>query len=509
MGGRQTSTADSPSLKVKFIPNHDKLCLTEEQAQHVYVAVQSGRPVQPCMSNVDIDQLTFNNKDVNPYHAGLHARVDTELFHEPMLEMDQCDLNWSILSTHVDYIMHKDLDSPFSSMNASNLYDRLGKDENLIEGPTEISDERFEEVSCCLKTSSYYDDTNDVSTTYLGTYLDGNKLRAFNFENHIPMDGRGIARVNLTDQTPLKVFFDSSATRSYLSHTFYKVTKALHNLPKFTTTCTGIKIGNGSVVQVLFVIPLLFMCHDHVFEIYTIVADIDDGIDLVFGFKNMVETEGMLNTRTGEFDFLGRSIPIFPKHDLDIKPGGNAYLKVKMPFIEKLSGRALCKMFASEINHTVKLKVQDNQAVVEFENKSNNTAELRKNKVLGILDLRSMGYFKVGYQKMVTMAEWNRDFQMHHYQQLAKSKPDAKDGLYFKMSTDRGPPRNISHRSGNPCREPWEDPYPWLAEDDPRLIQSDAEILFEKIDLRNSALTKKEKAKLMKMILIYRDTFSL
>ena len=198
---------------------------------------------------------------------------------------------------------------------------------------------------------------NDVSTTYLGTYLDENKPRAFNFENHIPTDGRGIARANLMDQTRLKVFFDSGVTRSYLSHTLYKATKTLHNIPKFTTTCTGIKIGNGSIVQVLFVIPLLFMCHGHVFEIYTIVADIDDGIDLVFGSKNMVETEGMLNTQTGEFDFLGRSIPIFPQHDLDVKPGGKAYLKVKMPFVEKLSGRALCKMFMGEINHTLKLKV--------------------------------------------------------------------------------------------------------------------------------------------------------
>ena len=189
-------------------------------------------------------------------------------------------------------------------MNTSSLYDKLGDDDILVNGPTEISNERFEEVSCCLNTSTYYDDTNDVSTTYLGTYHDENKPRAFDFENHIPMDGRGIARANLIDQTLLKLFFDSGATRRYLSHTFYKATKALHKLPKFTTTCTGIKIGNGSIVQVLFVIPLLFMCHGHVFEIYTIVADIDDGIDLVFGFKNMVETEGMLNTQTGEFDFL-------------------------------------------------------------------------------------------------------------------------------------------------------------------------------------------------------------
>ena len=485
------------------------MCLTEDQAQYVYEAVQSGRPVQPYVFNVDIDQLTSLSEDVNPYHAGLHARVDTELFHEPLLEMDQCDLHWSILSTHVEYTMHKDLDNPFRSMNTSNLYDQLEKSDNLIEGPTEMGDERFEEVTCGLKASSYYDDTNDVSTTYLGTYLDENKPRTFNFENHIPMDGRGIARANLMDQTPLKVFFDSGATRSYLSHTFYKATKTLHNLPKFTTTCTGIKIGNGSIVQVLFVIPLLFMCHGHVFEIYTIVADIDDGIDLVFGFKNMVETEGMLNTRTGEFDFLGRSIPIFPQHDLDVKPGGKAYLKVKMPFMEKLSGRALCKMFAGEINRTLKLKVQDNQAVVEFENRSDKTAKLRKVEVLGVLDLRSMGYFKVGYQRMVTMTESSGNFQMHHYQQIAKGKPKNECGLYLKMSTDRGPPRNTTLKSESLRREPWEDPYPWLAEDDPRWFQSDAEILFEKIDLRDSALTKREKAKLMKMILKYRDPFSL
>ena len=51
-------------------------------------------------------------------------------------------------------------------------------------------------------------------------------------------------------------------------------------------------------------------------------------------------------------------------------------------------------MFVGDINHTLKLKVQDNQAVVEFENKSNTTAELRRKTVLGILDLRSMGHSK-------------------------------------------------------------------------------------------------------------------
>ena len=277
LGGRQSSTTESPSPKVKFIPNHDKLCLTGEQAQHVYESVQEGKPAQPYTSHVDIDQLATDDSEVNPYHKGLCAMVDTELFQEPRLEMDQCDLNWFILSTHFDYTTHRDLDSPYKDMNTSVLYDRLGNYDNLVRALTEISDERFEEVSCCLKTTTYYDDTNDVSTTYLGIYHAGDKPRAFNFEYHIPMEGRGIARPNPMDQTPLKLFFDSGATRSYLSHTYYKATKSLHKLPKLTTTCTGIKIGNGSIVQVLFVIPLLFMCHGHVFEIHTIVTDITMG----------------------------------------------------------------------------------------------------------------------------------------------------------------------------------------------------------------------------------------
>ena len=60
------------------------------------------------------------------------------------------------------------------------------------------------------------------------------------------------------------------------------------------------------------------MITGHIFEIYTIVAEIDDGMDLVFGFKNMTETEGMLNTRRGEYDFIGRSIPVHPQNDLDV-----------------------------------------------------------------------------------------------------------------------------------------------------------------------------------------------
>ena len=53
------------------------------------------------------------------------------------------------------------------------------------------------------------------------------------------------------------------------------------------------------------------------------------------------------------------------------------------------------------------------------------------------------------------------------------------------------------------------DPYPWLAPDDPHRFQTDSQILYEKIDLSQLHLTSKEKAKLMKLVVKYRDALSL
>ena len=50
-----------------------------------------------------------------------------------------------------------------------------------------------------------------------------------------------------------------------------------------------------------------------------------------------------------------------------------------------------------------------------------------------VLDLRSIGYFKVNYQKMITMAESRQTFKMYHYQQVRKEPKEHIDE-YFRMS---------------------------------------------------------------------------
>ena len=219
----------------------------------------------------------------------------------------------------------------------------------------------------------------------------------------------------------------------------------------------------------------------------------------------MAETEGRLNTRTGEYDFIGRSIPVYPQNDLDVPVGKQVLIKIKAPFGEKLSGRIMTKMFGSEKAFTMKIKIENNQGCVQFVNKSHDIIKLRENKVIGILDLRSVGYFKVSYQKLITMAESRQTFKMYHYQQVRKDPKKHLDD-YHKMSQTI---RNEGYSEKSQTTQDNNDRYPWLAKDDPRRYQTDAEILYEKIDLKESALTKKEKAKLMKMILRYRDAFSL
>ena len=220
------------------------------------------------------------------------------------------------------------------------------------------------------------------------------------------------------------------------------------------------------------------------------------------------------NSSNNETDHVRRSIPIFPQNDLDVPAGEKAYIKVRASFCDKLSGMICTKFFGRDMVYTLRVKFQDNQGVVQFRNGSDEIAQLRKDKAVGILDLRSIGYFKVGYQKMVNMAESSKTSKMYHYQQIkceAKTEDWPTSDQYMRVTGryGNGKSKKIQDSEKQSGLGRKLDPYPWLAEDDPRRHQTDEEILYEKIDLSNSALSRKEKTRLMKMLIKYRNAFSL
>ena len=131
--------------------------------------MKNGTQVKPVHISKTVDRSV--DVSVNPYKEALTQEVDGHLHEEPSLEMKKCDLAWSILSAVIDYTTNKD-NSPYVEMNTSNLYNKLHEEEQLISGDSSDQwDERFEEATCSLHYSHKFDDTDDVSTTYLESYM--------------------------------------------------------------------------------------------------------------------------------------------------------------------------------------------------------------------------------------------------------------------------------------------------------------------------------------------------
>ena len=110
-------------------------------------------------------------------------------------------------------------------------------------------------------------------------------LREFSSENNIQLNTSCMSTGHLLDQTPVRMLFDTRATKGYMSKSFYMANRHLFKVHKSSTSSKCIMVENGQHMLALFVIPVVIGVSGHLFEIYTIVADLNVGINLVFGMK--------------------------------------------------------------------------------------------------------------------------------------------------------------------------------------------------------------------------------
>ena len=152
-----------------------------------------------------------------------------------------------------------------------------------------------------------------------------------------------------------------------MSKCYYKHCKSLHSLSEFASKTQRIQVGNGQFVSVLFIIPVIMDVHRHRFEIYTLVSEIHENVDLVLAIKNVFELEGVINSQDCCFKFLNRSLPIFPKECIVLKPKEQKMIKVKAPFIDEISGLAIIRILDGSTNSTmlIKLKFTCNTAILD------------------------------------------------------------------------------------------------------------------------------------------------
>ena len=129
-------------------------------------------------------------------------------------------------------------------------------------------------------------------------------------------------------------------------------------MPRFASTIQRVQVGNGQYVTVLFVIPVIVDIHEHRFEVFTLVSEIHDNVDLVMGMKNVFELEGVIDMQDSSFKFLNQSLPFFSKEQVIVRPKERKFIKIEAPFVDEISGLAIIKMLDNEEQCTVVLKLK-------------------------------------------------------------------------------------------------------------------------------------------------------
>ena len=149
-----------------------------------------------------------------------------------------------------------------------------------------------------------------------------------------------------------------------------------------------------------------------------------------------------------------------------------------------------CKMLKEQKTLTMKLKFIRNRATFKLTNITHEMVTFDPKEMLGIVDLRSLGYYKIKHGVLQQNISC-----MYHFE----STNTVCDQFNKLINT-------LRKEKEDTCST---DKYPWLDDSDERKPMTDREILDKYIGLEGSCLTKWEKQKLRNLIYEYKDMFSL
>ena len=334
----------------------------------------------------------------------------------------------------------------------------------------------YEGVYAEIVSSDRFDEDADLSTTYLGQ-IDMIRDTEVKAEENFPITTCGYTKGKLIDGMECDILVDTGASKSYMSKSYFMRCKCLHFLPKFTSSTTRIQVGNGQYVSVLFIILVIMTIQNHRFEIFTLVSEIHENVYLVLGIKNLFELEGVIDSWDYCVNFLNWSIPFFPRKEVSVKPKEERILTLEAPFIEEILGMAITKMLDTKEQKTLtmKLKFIRNRAIFKVTNSMHETVTFDLKRMLSIVDLRSLGYYKIKQGVLQQNLSC-----MYHFEPASKVC-DQFNRLINTLKREE---------EEGTCNM---DKYPWLDDSDERKHMTDKEILDKYIDLDSSCLTKGKK----------------
>ena len=225
-------------------------------------------------------------------------------------------------------------------------------------------------------------------------------------------------------------------------------------------------------------------------EVFTLVSETFDNVHMVLGIKNTFELEDVIDSPESCFRFLSRLVPIFPREQVAVKPGERKLIPIETPFVEEILGMAIVKIInkGQKMPMMLKLKFIRNKAMLDITNNTREILIFDRKTMIGILDLRSLGYYKI--KQGVLQQNLNK---YYHFEEANKVCEE-----FNKMV------EVIKEEEGKSKEK-----YPWLDDTDERKYMMDREILEKYIDLSDSCLDDLERKQVMENLYDYKDVFSL
>ena len=173
------------------------------------------------------------------------------------------------------------------------MYRKMGKEEgekmdiDFGESPNVLKDKYmdvYEDVYAELVTTNGFDENVDLSTMYLGKIgmKQGDIMKA---EECFPISEQDFVMGRILNGEECQILLDTGMIKSYMSKSYYLRCKALHDLPRFASKTQRIQVGNDQYVGVLLVIPVIIEICSHRLELFTLVSEIFDNVDIVLRKK--------------------------------------------------------------------------------------------------------------------------------------------------------------------------------------------------------------------------------
>ena len=174
-----------------------------------------------------------------------------------------------------------------------------------------------------------------------------------------------------------------------------------------------------------------------------------------------------------------------------MKPKEQKLIKIEAPFLDEILGLAIIKQLDRLTQSVIMLKVKfmQNTAMLDILNSSSEILILNPKEALGILDLISLGYYKIKQGEL--QQNLSRFYDFESAEKVCNQFNNLINTLKKEQNLETG------------------EKYPWLDETDERKYMTDREILEKYINLDSICLTEKEKEEVMDMLYKYKEAFSL